>query len=163
MTQAQALPPCGIYKTTDEVAGVPAGRLVFFHNHGDPGPGVYLPEGWDTNRAQFSERGSTLEVQGQAAALAPLKAEGLYRVRETFHCCDQHCRSFAPGLLVQLGYDGGATPILFVPEWTKGGLSFPEMGQKVDEGRLALLDPLTVATAAPAEASTKPMAEGFLH
>jgi hypothetical protein len=35
------LPPCGIYRTSQPLGDhVPAGQLVFFHNHGDPGPGI---------------------------------------------------------------------------------------------------------------------------
>ena len=47
------LPPCGIYRT-DLALGdeVPAGRLVYFHDHGDPGPGIYLPRDWVANRAR---------------------------------------------------------------------------------------------------------------
>jgi hypothetical protein len=47
------LPPCGVYRTKTAVAGIEAGRLVYFHNHGDPGPGLYPPESWAQNRAKF--------------------------------------------------------------------------------------------------------------
>ena len=57
---SQKLPPCGIYRTLAQVGDVPAGRLVYFHNHGDPGPGVYLPERWSANRAHFQARGHVL-------------------------------------------------------------------------------------------------------
>jgi hypothetical protein len=39
-----ALPPCGLYRTTLTLDHVPAGRLVFFHNHGIRGR-IYLPSG----------------------------------------------------------------------------------------------------------------------
>ena len=97
---------------------MPAGRLVYFHNHGAPGPGIYLPERWRNNRAVFAPRGSTLADPGDAALLQPLLAEGLYRVLEPFTCCEKRCRTYARELLVQLGYDGEANPIVFVPEWT---------------------------------------------
>ena len=35
-------------------------HMVYFHNHGNPGPGVYLPESWEHNRAKFSPQGITL-------------------------------------------------------------------------------------------------------
>src|SRR5678815_1810646 len=98
-----ALPACGLYRTAREVVGVPAGRLVYFHNHGDPGPGLYLPESWALNRARFSQRGQTLSSDADADALEALPAEGFYRVREAFHCCAKQCRRFELELLVQLG------------------------------------------------------------
>ena len=143
------LPPCGLYRTTAEVAGVPAGRLVYFHNHGEPGPGLYLPDGWHLNRAHFQSEGFTLTDPRQAEALTPLPPEGLYRVTETFYCCDARCRSYEPDLLVQLGYDGEATPILFVPELTVDGLAFPEVGQRLDDARLLKLARLRVIETPP--------------
>lgn len=137
------LPPCGIYRTTIELDGVPADRLVYFHNHGEPGPGIYLPESWSLNRARFSERGTTLSP-GQVRTLAVLPAEGLYKVTEELTCCAEAHRTFARGMLVQLGYNGQATPILFVPEWTASGLTFPERGQALDADRLRKLERLTV-------------------
>jgi hypothetical protein len=53
--------PCGIYRTTVPIAAaVPAGVLVYYHNHGEPGPGVYLPRDWRNNRAVFHEGGTTV-------------------------------------------------------------------------------------------------------
>ena len=118
------LPPCGIYRTTQSLEGVPAGRLVYFHNHGDPGPGIYLPERWANNRAQWQARGTTLPTAAWCANLAAIAAEGLYRVRQDFFCCPKQCRRYDAGLLVQLGYDGEARPLLFVPEWTEAGCTF---------------------------------------
>lgn len=139
------LPPCGLYRTSVEIAGVPAGRLVYFHNHGTPGPGIYLPHAWSSNRASFAERGVTLPDVSLAATLAPLAPEGLYRVEETFTCCENDCVTYEPGLLVQLGYNGGAEPLLFVPVWTTAGLAFPEIGQRLDDDRIQKLAHLRVA------------------
>ncbi len=36
------------------------GGVVFYHNHGDPGPGVYLPREWKNNRAVFHDEGTTV-------------------------------------------------------------------------------------------------------
>ncbi len=147
MDDAPALPACGLYRTVRAVAGVPPGRLVYFHNHGNPGPGVYLPKGWTLNRAVFADEGFALLDPTEAAYLEPLLPEGLYRVTETFYCCEACCRAFETDLLVQLGYDGEATPILFVPELSPTGLAFPEVGQPLDEARLAKLAPLVVPEA----------------
>jgi hypothetical protein len=141
------LPACGLYRTTQALEGhVPAGRLVYFHNHGDPGPGIYLPSGWALNRARWHESGHTVTPEW-AATLDALPAEGLYRVRETFTCCAKRCRTYEPELLVQLGYNGEAAPLLFVPEWTEAGLAIPEMGLPIDTDRLRALAALTVVEA----------------
>jgi len=139
------LPPCGLYRTTlalDE--HVPSGRLVYFHNHGDPGPGIYLPSSWTANRARWQERGHTIPAPAWATSLVPLPAEGFYRVVEEFTCCAQRCRTFEPDLLVQLGYDGDARPLLFVPELTGSGLGLPELGLPIEDEQLARLAPLRV-------------------
>ena len=54
------LPPCGLYRTTTKIGEIEAGRLVYFHNHGDPGPGLYLPSGWSNNTARWGARGTTV-------------------------------------------------------------------------------------------------------
>jgi hypothetical protein len=141
-----ALPPCGLYRTTLALEHVPAGRLVFFHNHGDPGAGIYLPSGWALNRAQWHERGHTIPTPEWAATLVALPPEGLYRVREAFACCAKRCRTYEPELLVQLGYNGEAEPLLFLPEWTRSGLAIPELGTRIDVDRVAALVRLTVAS-----------------
>jgi hypothetical protein len=151
------LPPCGLYRTTRPLGDVPAGRLVYFHNHGDPGAGVYLPASWSLNRVRWQERGHTLQDEAWAATLEPLPAEGLYRVREAFFCCDQQCVRFAQGQLVQLGYDGEGGAILFVPEWSAKGLGFPERGTRLEASRVGKLDRLEVAQGAEAPA------ERFVH
>ncbi|MBI4815401.1 MAG: hypothetical protein HY791_04050 [Deltaproteobacteria bacterium] len=130
------LPACGLYRTSVSIGSIPPERLVFFHNHGNPGPGVYLPESWSQNRAVFSERGVTLDDETLAATLEPLLDEGLYVVEETFTCCDERCVTYEKDQLVQLGYDQKAQPILFRPTWTRRGLSIPEIGQPTELGRL---------------------------
>ena len=65
-------------------------------------------------------------------------------MREPFTCCEKRCRLYAADLLVQLGYDAGAQPLLFVPEWTDAALAISEMGLRIDEDRLVRLAPLKV-------------------
>lgn len=142
-----ALPPCGIYRTGREVAGIAAGRLVYFHNHGTPGPGLYLPSSWQNNRAQWHATGSTLNDEAEAIHLEVLLAEGLYRVTEPFFCCQRRCLQFETDRLVQLGYDGGGTPILFTPELRPQGLHLPTEGTVVDAAHLVHLKALKVAEA----------------
>lgn len=141
------LPPCGIYRTTVDVGEVPAGRLVYFHNHGEPGPGLYLPEAWRQNRARFAARGSTLPTpwEGHARSLEALPAEGFYRVTAPFFCCDKRCRAFEAEQLVQLGYNGAGEAILFVPELGGTGVTLPSSGSAVGRPQLAMLAPVKVA------------------
>ena len=147
---SQKLPPCGIYRTVSQIGEVPAGQLVYFHNHGDPGPGVYLPERWAANKARFQARGHVLEQPDRAGqVLRPLSPEGFYRVAEPFHCCDQKCRAFEIDELVQLGYDGQATPLLFSPELSAAGMEIPETGTRIDTSRMEKLRLLKVPTRAP--------------
>lgn len=138
------LPPCGLYVTRAVVGTIPEGRLVYFHNHGDPGPGLYLPSSWRGNRARFEARGHLLPEPADVRHLAPLPLEGFYRVVTAFHCCNKNCRLFEADALVQLGYDGSGRAILFTPEWIDGQLAIPEQGTRVDEERLDLLRPLKV-------------------
>lgn len=148
------LPPCGLYRTTAAVGEVPSGRLVMFHNHGEPGPGVYLPVSWRANRAQFAEQGTTLPDPAAAASLEPLPSEGLYRVTAELTCCEKRCRVFEPELLVQLGYDAEATPILFVPEWVEGAIAIPERGTRIAGADLSKLARLSVAESTPEQPPT---------
>lgn len=141
------MPQCGVYRTRAPIGSVPAGRLVYFHSHGNPGPGVYLPSSWRGNRARFEARGHLLPDPTDATALEPLAAEGFYRVAAAFHCCDKRCRRFEPESLVQLGYDGSANPILFIPQWIDGQLAIPERGTRIDPERVDGLVRLSVPVA----------------
>ncbi len=138
------LPPCGIYRTAKAIDTIEAGRFVYFHNHGDPGPGVYLPESWANNRAKFSAKGTTIPKDFDPRSLAPLPAEGFYRVTATFFCCDKKCTKFEPDTLVQLGYNGAAAALVFLPEFGTGGIHIPDRGSIVDEKRLSNLSMLKV-------------------
>ena len=124
------LPPCGLYRTTGPIGPIETGRLVYFHNHGDPGPGVYLPKEWKFNRVQFEEKGHSIDNPGFVRFLQPLPPEGFYRVVEAFHCCEKQCREFAEDSLLQLGYNSEAEPILFVPELVDSMLAIPAKGWK---------------------------------
>jgi hypothetical protein len=136
------LPPCGLYRTTGPIGSVEAGRLVYFHNHGSPGPGVYLPKSWKLNRAEFQERGQVIEDPAMVRFLQPLPPEGFYRVVDSFHCCAKKCRHFEEDALLQLGYNAEAEPIVFVPEIVDSMLAVPAKGWKTSldaAGRLRQL------------------------
>ncbi|MCA9605219.1 MAG: hypothetical protein KC619_06480 [Myxococcales bacterium] len=138
-------PPCGIYVTTAAIGNVPAGRLVYFHNHGEPGPGIYLPSSWKGNRARFEARGHLLPTPDAVSHLEKLPREGFYRVREPFYCCEEHCRRFEAESLVQLGYDGTGAAILFTPQWVDGQLAVPDRGTRIERDRVRSMTALTVA------------------
>ncbi|MCB9555142.1 MAG: hypothetical protein H6707_03485 [Deltaproteobacteria bacterium] len=138
--------PCGLYRTTEAIGeSVPAGVLVYFHNHGEPGPGLYLPESWQNNRVCFSQEGICIPDNDYAATLQALATEGFYVVIEPFYCCEQRCQYFEADTLVQLGYNGDAEPILFLPEIIDGALALPAEGTFIDDARLAKLKRLLVA------------------
>src|SRR3954464_1809049 len=117
-----SLPPCGLYRTRASLGSIPAGKLVFFHNHGDPGPGLYLPSGWKRNRVELQQRGQTLSDLELVRHLEPLPPEGLSRVVAPFFCCARKCRELHAETLVELGYNGDGNPIVFLPELVDGML-----------------------------------------
>lgn len=139
------LPDCGIYKTVKQIGPVEAGRFVYFHNHGNPGPGVYLPAKWHQNRCTFNENGTTVPPEFDGSELQPLPLEGFYRVTSEFHCCEKQCTKFETDVFVQLGYNGSAHPILFTPELTANGIKIPERGSVIDEVNFAKLTLLRIA------------------
>jgi hypothetical protein len=138
------LPDCGLYRTLAPVAGIPAGRLVYFHNHGDPGPGFYFPESWTHNRAKFSSGGTTAPPDFDPRTLQPLPAEGFYRVTKSFFCCAKQCVRYEPEMLVQLGYNGTGKPLVFMPELGPTGMAIPERGTAIDDEALVNLVKLAV-------------------
>ncbi|MFT3694962.1 MAG: hypothetical protein QM831_17565 [Kofleriaceae bacterium] len=139
------LPPCGLYRTTKQVGSIEAGRLVYFHNHGDPGPGLYLPETWQQNRAKFSERGMTVPADFDPKSISALPPEGFYRVTKDFFCCEKQCTKFEVDAFVQLGFNGNGKPIVFMPGLAASGIGIPERGSPVDDHTLKNLAPLRLA------------------
>ena len=140
---SSSLPPCGLYRTVRPIAGLEAGRLVYFHNHGDPGAGFYLPERWSHNRAHFSSKGITLpDGEDPHTALFALPAEGFYRVKKAFFCCAKRCVELLPDQLLQLGYNGAGKPLLFHPTLRGGTITVPDRGTMIDDAALEELAPL---------------------
>jgi hypothetical protein len=139
------LPPCGLYRTTAKIGGIDAGRLVYYHNHGDPGPGLYFPEKWIQNRVVWAVKGMTAPAEFQNAWLAPLQPEGFYRVNNEFACCAKKCMTFVAETFVQLGYNAMGKPLVFVPLLSAGGISIPERGVLIDDDVIGNLSALSVA------------------
>jgi hypothetical protein len=146
MSEAETkLPDCGLYRTVKAVGDVPAGRLVYFHNHGNPGAGVYLPERWNTNRAQFAAGGHTVPKDFDGSELQLLPPEGFYRVTKPFHCCEKQCVKFEVPAFVQLGYNGSGRALMFIPELMQGAIDVPEKGTFVDDTVFTSIDLVAVS------------------
>src|SRR4029077_21099472 len=139
------LPPCGLYRTVSAIGDVSAGRLVYFHNHGDPGPGLYFPERWTANRAHFSPKGTTLPIVFDPSALVALPAEGFYRVAAAFFCCEKRSVRVEPDAFVRLGYHRAGRARLFVPDLAEGAIAVPDRGTPINDAALAHLVALRVA------------------
>ena len=122
-----------MYRTVQPIAGIEPGRLVYFHNHGNPGPGLYFPERWMHNRAIWSERGTTVPPDWNPRAIRALPAEGFYRVKRSFHCCEKQCVKFEPEQLVQLGYNGAGKGLIFIPTLKSGAITVPDRGTMIDD------------------------------
>jgi hypothetical protein len=138
------LPPCGLYRTVLPIGGLEPGRLVYFHNHGNPGPGIYFPEKWTHNRAHFSSKGTTVPPDFDPRSLRALPAEGFYRVTKPFFCCANECTKFETEALVQLGYNGAGKALLFIPQLHLGAIQVPERGTLIDDVCLEKLVALIV-------------------
>jgi hypothetical protein len=137
--------PCGLYRTTQPLGTkLPAGALVYYHNHGKPGPGIYPVERWSHNKAVFVTNGILVHDHRYPETLEALAPEGFYRVTREFTCCSQACTTFAPETLVQLGYNGRGEAILFSPSWSTAGVHLPERGTRVEDDRLVHLTPLRI-------------------
>ena len=151
------LPPCGLYRTTkalpEHEAEIPAGTLVYFHNHSDSGlPVVIPPEHNVLNRWHFHGAGIPFRGLSWADSLVKLPAEGFYMLRKAL--------SFDGGewpksALVQLGYTRNADPILFIgqvrSQLAENDLWFSDKGVGVTRDQLALLEPLQIYAEPAAE------------
>ena len=123
--------PCGVYKTTVALRGkeeqVPAGRLVYFHNHSEQGPPiVLLPASNTHNKWTFHTRGYLVEDEKFLASLQHLPREGFYVLKATLSVGSG---GFLPEKsLVQLGYNAKAEPILFPGKRIDNSIVFPTKG-----------------------------------
>jgi hypothetical protein len=151
----QLLPECGLYKTSKALPGhegdIPAGVLVYFHNHSDSGlPVVIVPDHNVHNRWHFHGAGVPFRGLSWADSLTKLPAEGYYMLRRalTFDGGE-----WPQGALVQLGYTKSADPILFIAqlraELAENDLFFSDKGLSVNREQLALLERLNVYAEPP--------------
>jgi hypothetical protein len=144
------LPDCGLYRTSKPLPGhedaVPAGVLVYFHNHSDSGlPVVVIPEHNIHNRWHFHGPGIAFRGLTWADSLTKLPPEGYYMLRKSL--------SFEGGewpkaSLVQLGYTKSGDPILFIAQvrarLEENDLFFSDRGLNPARDKLSLLEPLQI-------------------
>ena len=150
------LPDCGLYRTTkplpEHETEIPAGVLVYFHNHSDSGlPVVIAPEHNVLNRWHFHGAGIPFRGLSWADSLVRLPSEGFYMLRKAL--------SFEGGewpksALVQLGYNRNGDPILFIAQQRaqlqENDRFFSDRGVPLSRDQLTLLEPLQIF-AEPAE------------
>jgi hypothetical protein len=150
-----SLPDCGIFRTTQALPGheeeVPAGALVYFHNHSDSGlPQVILPDHCLHNRWHFRGPGVVFRSLAWVASLHPLPAQGFYFLKEDLVFDGG---SWPRHTLVQLGYSRRAEPILFIAQerasLQENDLFFSDKGVRIDPEVLDILVPLVLYREAP--------------
>ena len=146
------LPDCGLYRTTKALPGhegdVPAGVLVYFHNHSDSGLPVVVPPDHNIhNRWHFHGAGIAFRGLSWADSLTKLPGEGFYMLRKALSFDGGQ---WPPSALVQLGYTKTGDPILFIAQvraqLQENDLFFSERGLSATRDQLALLEPLQVFT-----------------
>ena len=149
-TTKNLVPDCGLYLTTKPLPGhdekVPAGSIVYFHNHSDSGlPSVLTPDHNIHNRWHF--HGPPLEFRGLtwANTLQKLPEEGFFVLKKelTFEG-----GSWPRNALVQLGYTRQGDPILFMARvrsrLDENDLFFSDKGLKLKRDQLNVLEPAPV-------------------
>jgi hypothetical protein len=156
-TSKNLLPECGLYRTTkalpEHEGEIPAGTLVYFHNHSDSGlPVVIAPEHNVHNRWHFHGAGRPFRGMSWAESLVKLPGEGFYSLRKALSF---EGGEWPKGALVQLGYNKSADPILFIgqvrAQLDENDLWFSDRGVSITREQLALLEALQVF-AEPAQA-----------
>ena len=149
------LPNCGLYKTSkplpEHESEVPAGILVYFHNHSDSGlPVLLTPDHNVKNAWHFHGKGDGSEVfafrgLSYAETLVRVPEQGFYMLRKDVAFDGG---SWPKGTLVQLGYTRQAEPILFIGQIRAGDeqnvLFFSERGVKIQPSLFPSLEPLRV-------------------
>jgi hypothetical protein len=150
-TPKNRLPDCGLYRATKALPGheerIPAGTLVYFHNHSESGPlpSVLAPDHNVHNRWHF--HGPPVEFRGLswAESLERVSPEGFYTLRKELSF---EGGRWPKGSLVQLGYTRSADPILFIARvrsrLEENDLFFSDKGVGIKRDQLALLEPATI-------------------
>jgi hypothetical protein len=162
VTPKNLLPECGLCRTTkplpEHETDIPAGILVYFHNHSDSGlPVVVVPEHNIMNRWHFHGEGVVFRGLSWADSLVKLPAEGLYMMRKALAF---EGGEWPKASLVQLGYTRTADPILFIgqvrAQLEENDVYFSDRGVSITREQLAMLEPLSVFVEPPTPTSHTP-------
>lgn len=144
------LPPCGLYRTSkplpEHEGEVPAGILIYFHNHSDSGlPVAITPDHNIMNRWHFHGAGVPFRGLSWADSLVRLPPEGFYYLRKEI---EFDGGSWPKNTLVQLGYTKTGDPILFIAQlrgaMEENDLFFADRGVGISRERLAILEAVNV-------------------
>lgn len=145
---------CGLYRATKALPGnedkVPAGTLVYFHNHSSnngPLPSVIPPDHNIHNRWHFHAEGAIDNIRSPSwvESLEKMPDQKFYTLRRDLSF---EGGSWPKGSLVQLGYTKSADPILFIarvrPTLQENDLFFSDKGVGLQRDQLNILEPVTV-------------------
>lgn len=142
---------CGLYRATKALPGhedrVPAGTLVYFHNHSSnngPLPSVVPPDHNIHNRWHFHGEAAieNLRAPSWIDALEKMPEQGFYTLRRELKL--EGGGSWPRGAIVQLGYTQRADPILFVAtvraRLEENDLFFSDKGVSIPRDQLSILE-----------------------
>jgi hypothetical protein len=147
---------CGLYRAPRALPGneekVPAGSLVYFHNHSSnngPLPSVIPPDHNIHNRWHFHAEGAIENIRSPSwvESLEKLPDQRFYTLRRelTFEG-----GSWPRGTIVQLGYTRIAEPILFIAtvraSLQENDIFFSDRGVRVNRDQLSILEPAEIYT-----------------
>ncbi len=145
---------CGLYRATKALPGhedaVPAGSLVYFHNHSTnngPLPSVIPPDHNVMNRWHFHAETAidNLRSPSWVESLEKVPEQGFFTLRRelTFDG-----GSWPKGAIVQLGYTKSADPILFIARvrtsLSENDLFFSDKGVGIKRDQLSILEPAVI-------------------
>jgi hypothetical protein len=145
-TPKNILPDCGLYLTTKALPGqeerVPAGQLVYFHNHSDSGlPQVLTPDHNVMNRWHFHGPGIEFRGLTWAQTLTALPEEGFYTLTREITFDGEG--KWLKNAIVQLGYTTTGEAILFIAQerasLQENDLFFSDKGLKITPDQLRTL------------------------
>jgi hypothetical protein len=145
---------CGLYRASKALPGnedkVPAGTLVYFHNHSSnngPLPSVIPPDHNVHNRWHFHQEGAIDNIRSPSwvDSLEKMPEQGFYTLRRELPL---DTGSWPKGSIVQLGYTRNADPILFIAQQRavlqENDLFFSDKGVGIKRDQLSLLEPAAI-------------------
>jgi hypothetical protein len=146
---------CGLYRATKALPGqeekVPAGTLVYFHNHssnGSPLPSVIPPDHNVHNRWHFHAETAIENIRSPSwvESLEKVPEQAFYTLRRELSL--EGAVTWPKGSIVQLGYTRTADPILFIAQQratlTENDLFFSDKGVGIKRDQLTLLEPAPI-------------------